>query len=100
MNEQSAMAYRAAVAALAGCAATTARLVLRRRLRLPADQVGRRVRFADGTSARGFRETVVDRGATRDPCALAAEFGPLGPSQVPAATTQDPAAWCRPAGVS
>ena len=33
-----------------------------------------RVRFADGTSSRVFRETVVDRGATREPCVLAVEF--------------------------
>jgi hypothetical protein len=74
MNEQSPLAYPAALAALAGCVATTARLLLRRRIHLPAQQVGRRVRFADGTSARVFRETVVDRGTTRDPCALVVEF--------------------------
>jgi hypothetical protein len=74
MNEQSPLAYRAALAALAGCAATTARLLLQRRIHLPAQRVGRRVRFADGTSARVFRETVVDRGTTREPCALVVEF--------------------------
>jgi hypothetical protein len=74
MNEQSPLPYLAALAALAGCVATTARLLLQRRIHLPADQVGRRVRFADGTSARVFRETVVDRGRTRDPCALVVEF--------------------------
>ena len=74
MNEQSPLAYRAALAALAGCVATTTRLLLQRRIHLPADQVGKRVRFADGTSARVFRETVVDRGATREPCALVVEF--------------------------
>jgi hypothetical protein len=74
MNEQSPLAYAAALAALAGCAATTARLLLQRRIHLPAQQVGRRVRFADGTSARVFRETVVDRDTTRDPCALVVEF--------------------------
>ena len=74
MNEQSPLAYRAALTALAGCVATTARLLLQRRIHLPAEQVGRRVRFADGTSARVFRETVVDRGTTRDPCALVVEF--------------------------
>jgi hypothetical protein len=74
MNEQSPLAYRTALAALAGCVATTARLLLQRRIHLPAEQVGRQVRFADGTSARVFRETVVDRGTTWDPCALAVEF--------------------------
>jgi hypothetical protein len=33
-----------------------------------------RLRFADGTSARVFRETVVERGATADPCVLVVEF--------------------------
>jgi hypothetical protein len=74
MNEQSPLAYTTALAALAGCMATTARLLLQRRIHLPAEQVGRRVRFADGTSARVFRETVVDQGTTRDPCGLVVEF--------------------------
>src|SRR6516225_3939446 len=74
MNEQSPLAYRAALAALIGCVATTARLLRQRRIHLPTGQVGRRVRFADGTSARVYRETVVDRGATQDPCALVVEF--------------------------
>ena len=30
--------------------------------------------FADGTSARVYRETVADRGATLDPCVLVVEF--------------------------
>jgi hypothetical protein len=33
-----------------------------------------RLRFADGTSAPVFRETVVDRGPTADPCVLVVEF--------------------------
>jgi hypothetical protein len=37
-------------------------------------QVGRQLRFADGTSARVYRETVVRRGATEDPCVLVVEF--------------------------
>jgi hypothetical protein len=32
------------------------------------------LRFADGTSARVYRETVVGRGATEDPCVLVVEF--------------------------
>jgi len=74
MNEQSPLAYRAALVALTGCAATMARLLLQRRIHLPTEQVGRRVRFADGTSARVYRETVVHRGTTQDPCALVVEF--------------------------
>ncbi len=33
-----------------------------------------RLRFTDGTSARVYRETVVDRGPTLDPCVLIVEF--------------------------
>jgi hypothetical protein len=43
-------------------------------MHLPSQRVGMRLRFADGTSARVFRETVVDRGATVDPCVLVVEF--------------------------
>jgi hypothetical protein len=74
ITEQPPLAYRAAVRALLGCAASTARLLRQRRIHLPAGHVGTRLRFADGTSARVYRETVVDRGATKDPCVLVVEF--------------------------
>ena len=74
MSEQPPLAYPAALRALAGCFADTARLLRQRRLHLPKDRVGMRLRFADGTSARVFRETTVDRGATLDPCVLVVEF--------------------------
>lgn len=72
--EQPPLAYPVAVRALAGCFVATARLVRRRRMHLPSQRVGMRLRFADGTSARILRETVVDRGATADPCVLVVEF--------------------------
>ena len=72
--EQPPLAYPAAVRALAGCCASTARLLWQRRMHLPTDRVGMRLRFADGTSARVYRETVVDRGPTLDPCVLIVEF--------------------------
>lgn len=72
--KQPPLAYPVAVRALAGCFVATARLVGRRRMHLPSQRVGMRLRFADGTSARVFRETVVDRGATVDPCVLVVEF--------------------------
>jgi len=72
--DQSALAYDAALWALTGCVASTARLLWRRRVHLPTEQVGRRLRFADGTSARVYRETVVARDATQDPCLLVVEF--------------------------
>jgi hypothetical protein len=43
-------------------------------MHLPSQRVGMRLRFADGTSARVYRETVVDRDETADPCVLVVEF--------------------------
>jgi hypothetical protein len=74
LYDQPPLAYGAALRALAGCAVSTARLLRRHRVHLPAEQVGRRLRFADGTAARVYRETVVGRGATEDPCVLVVEF--------------------------
>ena len=74
MTEQPPLAYRAALRALIRCAASTVRLLRQRRIHLPARHVGMRLRFADGTSARVYRETVIDRGATQDPCVLVVEF--------------------------
>ena len=72
--ERPPLAYPAALRALAGCCASTARLLRQHRLRLPARWVGTQLRFADGTSARVYRETVADRGTTLDPCVLVVEF--------------------------
>jgi len=72
--EKPPLAYPAALRALAGCVANTARLIWQRRMHLPRQRVGIRLHFADGTSAPVFRETVVDRGATADPCVLVVEF--------------------------
>jgi hypothetical protein len=74
VEEKPPLPYRAATRALAACLVATARLVRQRRLHLPAQRVGMRLRFADGTSAPVFRETVVDRGATADPCVLVVAF--------------------------
>jgi hypothetical protein len=74
MNEQPPLAYRAALRALTGCVVSTGHLLRQRRIHLPARHVGMHLRFADGTSARVYRETVVDRGPTQDPCILVVEF--------------------------
>jgi hypothetical protein len=74
VREQPPLAYRAALRALAGCFASTAWLMGQHRMHLPKEHVGMRLRFADGSSARVFRETIVDRGATLDPCVLVVEF--------------------------
>lgn len=72
--EQPPLAYQAALRALAGCLARTARLLWQRRLHLPKKRVGEWLRFADGSSARVYRETAADRGQTLDPCVLIVEF--------------------------
>ncbi|HET7243753.1 MAG TPA: hypothetical protein VFJ07_02890 [Streptosporangiaceae bacterium] len=74
LSDQPPRAYVAALRALAGCVVSTARLLWRRRVHLPTEHVGRWLRFADGTSARVYRETVAGRGATEDPCVLVVEF--------------------------
>jgi hypothetical protein len=56
------------------CVARTFALLAKRRLHLPSEHVGMLLRFANGTTARVFRETVVERGATEDPCVLLVEF--------------------------
>ena len=74
MREQAPLPIRSALGALARCAGTTAALLAQRRIHLPVRHVGRRLRFADGTSSRVYRETVVDRPPAGDPCVLVVEF--------------------------
>lgn len=74
MTEQPPLAYPMALQALASCLGSTARLLWRRQVHLPRGRVGVRLGFADGTSARVYRETVVERGPTQDPCVLVVEF--------------------------
>ncbi|MEU7815992.1 hypothetical protein [Pseudonocardia sp. NPDC049154] len=73
-NEQEPLPVACAVRALVRCAATTAVLLARRRVHLPRSHLGTRLRFADGTSARVYRETVVDRPEPRCPSVLVVEF--------------------------
>ncbi len=63
-----------AIGRLARCAATTGLLLARGRLHQPRPNVGRRVAFADGTSALVYRETVVDRPPLGEPVVLVVEF--------------------------
>jgi hypothetical protein len=74
ITERPPLGDRAALRALIGCAASTVRLLRQHRIHLPAAHAGMRLRFADGTSARVYRETVIDRDATADPCVLVVEF--------------------------
>jgi hypothetical protein len=63
-----------ALGRLARCATTTALLLVRRRLHQPRRNVGRRLAFADGTSAPVYRETVLDRRSIAEPVVLVVEF--------------------------
>jgi hypothetical protein len=63
-----------ALPALARCAVTTARLMARRQLHQPTQYLGRRVRFADGTTGVVYRETVIDHGIVSEPAVLLVEF--------------------------
>ena len=71
---QRASPWRVALPALAGCVVQSGRLLARGDLQWPRDYVGMRIGFADGTSARVFRETVVRGAVARDPCVLVVEF--------------------------
>jgi hypothetical protein len=53
---------------------TTARLLARRVVHLPNGNVGRRLSFADGSTAVVYRETTVDRDEAADPCVLVVSF--------------------------
>jgi len=43
-------------------------------MHLPRQHVGLQLQFANGTAARVYRETIVDRVPTADPCVLIVEF--------------------------
>jgi hypothetical protein len=73
-SEQQPLPVGASLRAVTRCVVTTAALLARRRIHLPRTHVGAVVRFADETSARVYRETVVDRPPPQDPCVLLVEF--------------------------
>jgi hypothetical protein len=66
--------FPAAMRAMASSAGVTAILLARRKLHLPRTWVGRRISFANGTSALVYRETVADRPSVDDPAVLIVEF--------------------------
>jgi hypothetical protein len=59
---------------VARCVVASARLLAERQVRLPRTYVGQRLRFADGTSSRVYRETVVRRPPPSDPAVLVVAF--------------------------
>jgi hypothetical protein len=74
VNEQSPLPYAEAAAAEMRCVATTVGLLLQRRIKLPSERVGMRVHFADGTSARVYRETTVVGIEPKNACVLIVGF--------------------------
>lgn len=74
VSEDGAFPARVAVPALLRCAVEVARLLAGRRLRLPRRHVGLHLEFADGTSSRVYRETVVAGRVAEHPCVLAVRF--------------------------
>ncbi len=56
------------------CAATTVVLLLRRRLVLPTGEVGRRIRFGDGTKSTIFRETRLLGATATEPVLIVVRF--------------------------
>jgi hypothetical protein len=73
-GDQPPLAYPAALRALGACAVGVVALLCRRRMHLPTRWVGTRLRFADGTSAPVYRETVIDYGAAPARCVLVVTF--------------------------
>ena len=59
--------------AVARCVLTTVGMLRRREVHQPQDNVGRVLPFADGTTGRVYRETVVDADPA-DPCLLVVSF--------------------------
>lgn len=74
MGEQAPLAPGEAWRAVAACFLTTFPLLARHRIHLPKERVGTRLRFADGTSARLYRETRLGSGVAKDPCTLVVTF--------------------------
>ena len=74
MNEQSPLPIRRAMRAVVKCVGTSAALLVHRRVHMPKDHVGECLEFADGSKARAYFETVIDRALTQDPAVLVVGF--------------------------
>ncbi|MGW0988912.1 hypothetical protein ACWD46_22275 [Streptomyces sp. NPDC002486] len=74
MSEQGPLAPPEAWRAVAGCFLASWMLLARRRVHLPRERVGTRIRFTDGTSARVYRETRLGSGLAQRPCTLVVAF--------------------------
>jgi hypothetical protein len=74
VNAQEPLPRVVAARAVARCVLVTVRLLASRQTHLVEARVGQRLRFADATLARVFRETVVDHTPPEDPSLLVVEF--------------------------
>ena len=74
MSPQSPPPLGEAWVAVARCIARSAEILARRRIHMPRSHVGEQLYFADGTVARVYRETVVDRPPTAEPTVLVVAF--------------------------
>jgi hypothetical protein len=74
MTEPQPLPFGRAMSALGRCFAATARLLARGQVHLPRANVGRRLSFADASSAPVYRETTVDLAQVSDPCVLVVCF--------------------------
>ena len=74
MNLQYPVSRKEAAAAELRCIGSTMGMLYRQEIHLGTENVGTRVHFADGTAASIYRETIVDRDAAVDPCALVVKF--------------------------
>ncbi len=63
----------AGLRAVGRCVAVSVAMLVRRQVHQPRTNVGRVIRFADGTTGRVYRETVVHR-PPREPCVLVISF--------------------------
>ena len=74
MNLQAPLPYGVSARGEIRCIATTFELLRHRLIHLPREHMGMCLRFADGTSARVYRETVIEGRVPADPCVLLVEF--------------------------
>ncbi|MER5434105.1 hypothetical protein [Streptomyces sp. NPDC002588] len=74
MGVQKALAPGEAWRGVAACFLSTLPLLARHQVRLSEERLGTRLRFADGTSARVYRETRLGSGLAKDPCTLVVTF--------------------------
>ncbi|MBM7504752.1 hypothetical protein ACFPER_16270 [Agromyces aurantiacus] len=73
-NEQGPAARGSAWRAVARCVRTSVGLLVRRRVHLPRGNVGRVLRFANGSVTTVYRETVLERRPPAEPCVLVVAF--------------------------